>query len=89
MAVDDKTLLKERVQQFVHQQNPPEGSWPIRAVCDEGNLYLSFTALILQPVLQVLEKPLMGHLTILKIIGLDIEVSKNLLRKSEMQGLQK
>ena len=39
MAVDDKVQLKERVQQFVDQQNPSEGSWPIRVICDEGDLY--------------------------------------------------
>jgi len=39
MAEDDKVQLKERVQQFVNQQNPSEGSWPIRVVCDEGDLY--------------------------------------------------
>jgi hypothetical protein len=39
MAVDDKVQLKERVQQFVDQHNRSEGTWPIRVVCDEGNLY--------------------------------------------------
>lgn len=39
MAVDDKAHLKERVQQFIEQQNPSEAPRPIRVVCDEGDLY--------------------------------------------------
>lgn len=39
MAMDDKMKLKERVLQFVDQQNLGEGPCPIRIVCDECNLY--------------------------------------------------